>query len=121
MNQVLPAAQASGPGGMPVPQTSAAARGLRLCFVLQEYARPGILRPGYAQRIDPHRPGKGADVSPSRRQTGQKATLQPRIPPRLFACQAGAPSYPCKCVFALRGNPALCQKLAASLRRAGTM
>jgi len=80
--QALPAAQASGPGGMPVPQTSAAARGLRLCFVLQEFARPGILRPGYAQGIDPHRQGKGADVSPSRRQTGQKATLQGRKEPR---------------------------------------
>ena len=76
--QALPAAQASGPGGMPVPQTSAAARGLRLCFVLQEYARPGILRPGFAQGIDPHRPRKGADVSPSRRQTGQKATCLSR-------------------------------------------
>ena len=78
MKQALPAAQASGPGGMPVPQTSAAARGLRLCFVLQEYARPGILRPGYAQGIDPHRPRKEADVSPSRRQTGQKATFRGR-------------------------------------------
>ena len=82
MKQALPAAQASGPGGMPVPQTSAAARGLRLCFVLQEYARPGILRPGYAQGIDPHRQGKGADVSPSRRQTGQKATFRGRKEPR---------------------------------------
>ena len=89
MKQALPAAQASGPGGMPVPQTSAAARGLRLCFVLQEYARPGILRPGYAQGIDPHRPRKGADVSPSRRQTGQKATLQGRKEPRLTKGASG--------------------------------
>ena len=81
--EALPAAQASGPGGMPVPQTSAAARGLRLCFVLQEYSRPGILRPGYAQGIDPHRSGKGTDVSPSRRQTGQKATFRGRKEPRL--------------------------------------
>ena len=74
-SQALPAAQASGPGGMPVPQTSAAARGLRLCFVLQEYARPGILRPGFAQGIDPHRQGKGADVGCARPNNGPKSHL----------------------------------------------
>ncbi len=92
--QALPAAQASGPGGMPVPQTSAAARGLRLCFVLQEYARPGILRPGFAQGIDPHRPRKGADVSPSRRQTLQKATLQGRKEPRQTKGSTSSESSP---------------------------
>ena len=104
MKQYLPAAQVSGPGGMPVPQTSAAARGLRLYFVLQEYARPGILRPGLAQGIVPHRQGKGADVSPSRRQTGQKATLQGRKEPRLTKGSTSSNASPCSSVFALSGN-----------------
>lgn len=32
--------------------------------------------------------------------TAQNTTLRPRIPPRLFACQAGTPSIACKCLFA---------------------